>query len=172
MLKLTVFKWWWGWNSDSVEEWLEQMEAKGLRLDKVTGIGTRFHFTEAEPKKVRYCIDFQEKLNREYIDLVHDDGWELIPMGSGWYVFRKEYDEERPNLYTDLDSLLVRNKKLFSVILAGSIPTIACWPSVIRNGNNFFTVVLIMICIFYLFAAVKLKGSIDLIKEKKQLSDK
>lgn len=44
MNKLRVIKWWWAWNYEKVEKWLEQMEKSGYRLTKITPGGIAFHF--------------------------------------------------------------------------------------------------------------------------------
>lgn len=170
MTTVKKFKWWWGWNSEKVENWLEEQEANGLRLDKVSLFGTRFHFVENASQKVRYSIDYQPKIDKDYINLIHDDGWELIPVGAGWYVCRKEYEHERPHLYSDYDSLIDRNKKLLSLLIACSLPAFAVWPTVIENQNDFFTVLLLLLILFYLFSFTKLMSSNKLLQKKKEIN--
>lgn len=113
---IKIFKWWWAWKFEEVEDWLERMEASGLRL-----VGTRlqvfFNFEKCIPTKARYCIDYQTKLTPEYLTIISDDGWKLYQVGMGWYILRKEYQEERPELYTDFEALIARNKTLLAIIL-------------------------------------------------------
>ena len=117
---IKVFKWWWVWNFEEIEEWLERMEASGLRLVKTNFDGVYFYFEQCDKTKARYCIDYQSKLTPEYMTIISDDGWKLYKIKFGWYILRKEYQEEKPNLYNDFESLINRNKRLliFSTILA------------------------------------------------------
>ncbi|MHB8062468.1 MAG: DUF2812 domain-containing protein, partial [Ruminiclostridium sp.] len=102
---IKVFKWWWAWEYEKIETWLEEMEAGGLRLVQTSFKGQYFHLEKCAPTKARYCIDFQAKLTPDYMSIINDDGWKLYQVGMGWYILRKEYQEERPNLYTDFEAL-------------------------------------------------------------------
>ena len=112
----SVTKWWWGWEPEKIEDWLEQMESEGWHLYNATGIGIKFHFTHGEPKKIRYCADYQSSIGPEYKQIFQDTGWELVYSSMGWYIWRMEYVGERPDIYTDIDSLLERNKRLITIL--------------------------------------------------------
>jgi hypothetical protein len=169
---MKVFKWWWGWNTEKIENWLEEMEAKGLRLSDVSWGGTIFRFEEVAPRKVSYCIDYQPKLEKDYINLIQEDNWELIPMGAGWHICRQEYESECPDLYTDYDSLIDRNKKLLAIIVAIGVPAFTVWPTLIKNQNYFPSALLAVVCLFYIFSIVNLLNSNRLLNEKKRINDK
>jgi len=112
MTKTTWF-WWWGWKPEKVENWLEEMEGKGWNLNKIELASLRFKFTKGEPRKIRYCVDFQSRINDQYLTLFKDDHWELAWSGAGgWYIWKKEYVQEKPDIYTDNNSLIDRNKRL------------------------------------------------------------
>jgi len=111
---IKVFKWWWAWDFEIVEEWLEKMEAGGLRLVETSFNGLYFHFEKCIPTKARYCIDYQSKLTPEYMTIISDDGWKLYHIGTGWYILRKEFQDERPNLYNNFEGLISRNKALLT----------------------------------------------------------
>ena len=116
MTKTTWF-WWWGWKPEKVENWLEEMESKGWNLYQVELASLRFKFTKGEPKKIRYCADFQSSINDQYLTLFKDDHWELVWSGAGgWYIWKKEYVQERPDIYTDNNSLIDRNKRLLWIL--------------------------------------------------------
>ncbi|MBQ3859711.1 MAG: DUF2812 domain-containing protein, partial [Clostridia bacterium] len=50
-MRTTVRKWFWGWDFDKEEAWLNEMAAKGLALVSV-GLG-RYEFEETEPGEYR-----------------------------------------------------------------------------------------------------------------------
>lgn len=120
-----VFKWWWAWNPETVENWLEEMEAEGWHLVKVQQAVTRFYFEKGQPRQIRYCIDYQNKKDSNYMSIFQDTGWEYIYESSGWYLWRMPYTGTRPEIYTDLDSLIERNNRLsgvFVVLITTQIP--------------------------------------------------
>lgn len=116
-IMIKIFKLWWAWDYEQIEDWLERMEAGGLRLVETRFDGIYFCFEKCIPTKSRYCIDYQNKLTPEYMAIINDDGWKLYQIGFGWYILRKEYQEERPDLYTDFEGLISRNKSLLTVII-------------------------------------------------------
>lgn len=111
-----IFKWWWAWNYEQIEEWLESMEADGFQLVETRFDGVYFCFEKCTPAKARYCIDYQTRLTPEYITILNDDGWKLYKIGFGWYVLRKAYLQERPDFYNDFDGLIARNKSLLKIL--------------------------------------------------------
>lgn len=113
----TLFKSWWGWAPQVIEAWLEEQAAKGWHMVGATFMAMRFRFRQDAPAKVRYCADYQSEDTKNYRQLYQDAGWELVYFGSGgWYIWRKEYTDVRPEIYTDVDSMIDRNKRLLLTI--------------------------------------------------------
>lgn len=129
-LTKSVTKWWWGWEPEKIEDWLEQMEAEGWHVYNATGIGVRFHFVKGEPRRVRYCADYQSNISPEYKAIFQDAGWELVYSSIGWYIWRMEYEKERPNIYTDIDSLLGMNKRLITILGIAAIIELSAMTSI------------------------------------------
>ncbi len=130
---IRIFKWWWVWDYEEIENWLEQMEAGGLRLVETRFDGVVFCFEKCIPSKARYCIDYQSKLTPEYMTIINDDGWKLYQIGFGWYILRKQYEGERPDLYTDFEGLIARNRSLLTISLILLLFEIVCVGNMIYN---------------------------------------
>lgn len=126
--------WWWPWQTDRIEAVLEGMAAEGWRLIRARYACSRFVFERQAPAKVRYCVDYQEKEKPEYLTLLRDAGWRLEYKGSGWYIWSKAYADVKPELFTDVDSLIRRNNMILgslTAVLASQVPLI------VVNMNNF-----------------------------------
>ena len=113
----TAWHWWWGWNPEKIEDWLEEMELEGWNLVSVGFAYVVFKFEKGESRKIRYCVDYQVNVGNNYFELFKEDGWELaddkiIP----WYIWRKPYENERPSIYTDTKSLIERNNRLIKTV--------------------------------------------------------
>ncbi|EPR12181.1 DUF2812 domain-containing protein [Ruminiclostridium papyrosolvens] len=146
---IKIFKWWWAWEYERIENWLEEMESNGLRLVETRVKGLYFYFERCQPIKARYCIDYQSKLTPDYVTLVRDDGWELYQIGMGWYILRKQYEDERPELYTDFESLIARNKALLAIVVVASIMECVSFGNLIWNTyNDSSKAMLPVLCIF------------------------
>jgi len=106
-MKLTKFKWFWGWDFDKEEQWLNQMSAKGLQL---TGVGpATYIFDEATPGEYLYRIELLENVPSDpesfaYIRFLESTGVEYVGSFLRWVYFRKKAAEGSFDLYSDLDS--------------------------------------------------------------------
>lgn len=171
---IKVFKWWWAWNFEEIEDWLEKMEAGGLRLVETRFDGVYFCFEKCVPTKARYCIDYQAKLTPDYTTIINDDGWKLYQIGLGWYILRKEYQEERPNLYTDFEGLIARNKALLTLMICGLLAEFLCFGYLIwflftfsNNGLLAFTCTMgAFILAFFAFVITNLAMQISKFSKK------
>ncbi|MDR6554278.1 DUF2812 domain-containing protein [Paenibacillus qinlingensis] len=137
-----VFKWWDGSQSELISAWLENMEAQGWHLQRVNWNGLRFHFKKGAPRKMSYCVDYQMKVDPNYTSIFEDTGWDRIYSGAGWYIWRQTYQEVKPEIFTDIDSMIDRNKRLlgvFTAVTAAQIPII-----MINIDNAFFYPLLIL----------------------------
>lgn len=127
------YKWWWGWEPGVIEAWLEEKEARGWRLVKSNLGGIRFQFAPGQPRQVAYAVDYQQTVKAEYYSLYQDIGWQLVYSWGGWYIWRMDYQQEKPKLYTDLTSRLEMNTRLRN-LLVGAMA--ALLPSIVVTFNN------------------------------------
>jgi hypothetical protein len=121
----TRFKWWWGWKAERIEQWLEAQEADGWNLESAGGIGVFFTFRQGEKRRMAYRVDYQTDRSDDYVQLFEDSGWELAGQGSGWYYWRQPYADVKPEIYTDMESLIGRNRRqmrILAIVLAIQIP--------------------------------------------------
>jgi len=154
---------WWSWDTKKVEKWLENMETKGWTPYKVDMFGTRFKFKRSESSRVRYCVDFQQDIEDQYIKLLEDDDWELVWNDNfGWFIWKKAYLNERPSIYTDSTSLIERNNRVIAVLrpLFYMIIGIFALIGIFRNHLPFidyvFWIYLLIIALYgYIFLQIK-----------------
>lgn len=121
--RLTKWRLWWGWQPEALEHWLENQEQQGYNLVGADWAAMRFQFIAGQPRLVRYCVDYQDEADESYIALFEDDSWKLAYRGLNWYIWGKVYEKERPEIYTELKSLMDRNKRLldFGYVFLGII---------------------------------------------------
>lgn len=107
----------WNFAPDKLEKWLETMEERGLHLYNVSQM-KKFYFLRGKPRKIRYCVDFQNTVSQDYLDIHRDAGWKSISKNydfySKWTIWMKEYTDEtdRPELYTDKSNLVQHSKRV------------------------------------------------------------
>ncbi len=127
-----VFKWWWGWNPGKIEKWLEEREMQGWNLSWISTTGLHFHFEKGRSRKMTYCIDYQSQAKADYFQLLSETGWSLVGDGFGWYYWRQEYSTEKPELFTDTQSLIDRNKRQLLLIVILLLAQLSILTNIIR----------------------------------------
>lgn len=122
-----VFRWWVGWNVEKIERWLEAEEARGWSLSGVSVSGLRFAFTRGAARTMAYTVDYQSQVKHDYRQLFEDAGWEQVGTVAGWYFWRTPYAGSRPEIYTDTESLIDRNRRqmwLLGFLLLAQLPSL------------------------------------------------
>ena len=123
----SVFRWWLGWNVEKIERWLEAEESEGWNLSKVGAGGVWFTFTPGPARAVAYTVDYQTQVKPDYHQLLEDAGWALVGTVAGWHFWRASYAGARPEIYTDTESLIDRNKRqmwLLGLLLFVQLPSL------------------------------------------------
>lgn len=167
-----MFKWWVSWEPEKIEKWLEEMETKGWRLKKADWNAIRFQFQRGEPRQIRYCVDYQDKKDEDYIQLFKEIGWQLIYSGAGWYIWRMPFTEQRPEIYSDFDSLISRNKRVLSllyIVLIAQLPILFVNLFVNKLHNP---VVLTTVCLHLFVICLLPYGISRIVTTNRRLSEK
>jgi hypothetical protein len=94
------------------EKWFEDLAAEGWRPEKVGQWNSLvMHFKKSEPKKYRYVVDMQPFPKKDYKQTYMDFGWEFVGQMASAYVWRREYEGERPESFSDTESRKDRNRR-------------------------------------------------------------
>lgn len=119
-MKKVIHKWFWVWDFEKEEQWLNEMAAKGLALQSV-GIG-KYTFDECLPGE--YCIRLDMLKNspthpesEKYIRFVEETGAEHIASFTKWVYFRKKTDEGSFELYSDNGSKIKHLTRIIRFLL-------------------------------------------------------
>jgi len=113
---------------EDYEAWFEQLAAQGWHPVKVGQWSSlAMRFAMSVPKKYRYVIDMQPYPGKDYKQAYRDFGWEFVGQMASAFVWRREYEGERPESFSDNDSRCERNIRFkkaasvsfFMLLLAG-----------------------------------------------------
>ncbi len=109
------FKFFWPWQDQEQEKWLEEQSQSGLHLKKPNNLIGIYTFETGAPKSFTYRLDFQADLkdnNDSYIQLFEDAGWEYLGESS-WQYFRKPNRAGDSNeIFTDNQSKIKKYERL------------------------------------------------------------
>ena len=117
---ITKYRWFWTWDYDKEEKWLNEMSEKGLQLTKVNGI--RYQFEEDAEEKYTYRIELLDNFpcsgkSRNYIEFLEETGVKVVGSYLRWIYLCKKKSEGSFELFSDLDSRINQLNRIL-VLLA------------------------------------------------------
>ena len=100
-MKKTVRKWFWAWDFEKEERWLNEMAMQGWVLD---GIGfAKYHFVPCEPGEYTVRLEMHEH-DEAYLGFMRDTGAEYIGRMVQWIYFRRKTELGEFDIFSDIDS--------------------------------------------------------------------
>lgn len=109
-------KWFWPWQDQQREDWLQQMSLQGWHLLSIGLGGLEFRFAQGEKQAYVYQLDFRQESSQkmeDYLELFEHAGWEHVLSWGGWQYFRKRYEDgEKDQIFTDNQSKVQKYKRL------------------------------------------------------------
>jgi hypothetical protein len=110
-----MHKWYWAWDFEKQEKWLNEMSAKGLQL---IGVGfCKYVFEEGIPGEYNFHMELLKKDSSHpesiaYIHFMEDAGIEHIGAINRWVYFRKKTSDGIFDLFSDIDSRINHLKRI------------------------------------------------------------
>lgn len=117
MERKTIRKWFWAWDFDKEEEWLENMARNGWVLD---GVGfCTYHFIKTEPGEYSVRLQYLPiaEENTDYTNLLEESGAERVGRMVQWVYYRKKTADGPFQLFSDLDSRITHLDKIARLML-------------------------------------------------------
>lgn len=114
-MKMIRYRWFWAWNAEKEEKWLNEMARQGWNL---SGIGfCRYTFEEGEAGVYQYRLELLEHYpyhpeSQRYIRFLEDTGVEEIGSVQRWAYFRKRTSGEPFHLFSDIDSKIKHLRRI------------------------------------------------------------
>ena len=109
-----IRKWFWVWEFEKEEEWLNAMAQSGWVLEK-TAFAT-FYFRRCEPEAYTIRLEFHD-YDEAYIQFMAETNAEYIGrMGCQWLYFRKKAEYGAFDIFSDLDSRIKHLNKIAKVL--------------------------------------------------------
>jgi hypothetical protein len=114
---LKRINWFWPWQDEKEEAWLEKMSQAGWHLKSVQ-LPCVYFFDKGEPCRYTYRLDYMPTKKtelQEYLQIFQDAGWEYIGEMSNWRYWRKGGKTgETPEIFTDMESKLRKYRRLLA----------------------------------------------------------
>ena len=171
-MRKVIHKWFWMWDFEKEEQWLNEMAAKGLAL---VGVGfCRYEFEDCAPGEYKVCLELLENNshgaeNEKYIGFLEETGAEHVGTWFRWAYFRKKAADEDFALFSDNDSRINYLTRIIRMValLGGVNLYIGCYNLFLfftwDNGVNLLGVINLLI------AAIAAVGLFRLLQKRKKL---
>ena len=116
------YKFFFTWEDDREEQWLQQMARQGLHLVHANMLGF-YRFRQGNPAEVSYRLDYVQKVDGSYRQLFEDAGWEHVISMSGWHYWRKQATAApAAEIFTDAASKAAKYRRILGFALMCCIP--------------------------------------------------
>lgn len=161
-------RWFWAWQDDQEEAWLEYMSRQGWHLKRVAPLS--YTFEKGAPRDYAYRLDFQADKNlAEYIEFIQSAGWQHIGNMVGWQYFRRPVEGgQGAELFTDPESKIEKHKRfLKTTVVASPVWMVVFFAHLDRYPLWFailFVALFLTLIAFYTVTLVKVQGRINRLK--------
>ncbi len=119
-MKQTVRKWFWVWDFDKEERWLNEMARQGKCL---TDVGfCKYVFEDCAPGEWQICMELLEKSpaspeGRGYLNFLEETGAQQVGRWMRWVYFRKRTADGPFDLFSDNRSRIGHLTRIIRFIL-------------------------------------------------------
>ena len=114
MERKTMTRWFWVWQFEKEEEWLNEMAANGWVLESV-GL-CKYTFVRCEPGEYTVRTEMHP-YDDQYIKFMEETGAEYVGRLFMWIYFRKKTEDGVFDLYSDIDSKISHLDRISKVLL-------------------------------------------------------
>ncbi len=115
MEKKTITKWFWVWQFEEEEKWLNEMAAGGWVLESVGFC--RYTFVRCEPGAYTVRTEMHPK-DDGYLAFMKETGAEYVGRMMMWVYFRKKTEDGVFDLYSDIDSRISHLDRIGKMLMA------------------------------------------------------
>lgn len=179
-MRKVIKKWFWAWDFEKEEKWLNEMSAKGLAL--VDYAWCRYSFEECAPGEYTNKIQLLEHRpnhpeSEQYIRFMEETGAEQVASYINWVYFRKKTAEGPFELFSDIESKmnhLILIKKLFlPLAYMNLLVALGNFINFGISAPSFLWVPIINIACFALlmFGAHKIQKKINVLKKERSIRE-
>ena len=132
----TVYKWFWVWDFEKEERWLNEMALAGWALKSVGWC--RFTFEASEPGEYTVRLEMHG-YDPEYVDFMGQAGAEYIGRVLQWLYFRKRAVDGSFDIFSDIDSRITHIDRIHTLVKALALMNlfIGCLNLIVNHDADF-----------------------------------
>ena len=169
----TMRKWFWAWDFDKEEKWLNEMATNGWALCEVGFC--KYTFEKCEPGE--YSVRLEMRTNDDnYISFLEETGAEYIGKCFQWQFFRKKSEHGQFDLFSDIDSRLSHLSRIHRLILTLGVINLAVGAVNLFIGtystrNSFVAILNLLVATVLMYGVGRLRGKMEYLENERQLRE-
>lgn len=110
----TIHKWFWVWDFEKEEKWLNQMASEGWALKSIGYC--RYDFEKCEPAQYIVRLELHDPSDSNYISFMEETGAQYLGHMLKWIYFRRESQLGAFDLYSDIDSRIQHLQRIINML--------------------------------------------------------
>ncbi len=163
----TVRKWFWVWDFDREERWLNQMAMQGWALAEVGFC--RYTFEKCEPGE--YIVRLQMQQNDpDYVAFLEEIGAEYVGRVVQWIYVRRRAEEGPFELFSDTQSRLDHLQWIARMLLAVGVMNLVIGIVNALSGNP-IGAVNVALATLLMYGLGRIHGKVEQLKQDRELTE-
>ena len=168
---MTKYRWFWVWDFEKEERWLNEMAANGWTLVEVGYCCYTFEKTDDNEYTVRLEM---HPFDEDYISFMEQTGAEYIGRVLQWIYFRKKSELGRFDIFSDLDSRISHLSKIHKMILMFGLANLIIGIANLlssRSINSAVAVFNLLVATLLMYGVGRMRGKIEYLENERQLRE-
>ena len=169
--RMTKYRWFWVWDFEKEERWLNEMAANGWTLVEVGYCSYTFEKTDDNEYTVRLEM---HPFDEDYISFMEQTGAEYIGRVLQWIYFRKKSELGRFDIFSDLDSRISHLSKIHKMILMFGLANLIIGIANLlssRSINSAVAVFNLLVATLLMYGVGRMRGKIEYLENERQLRE-
>ena len=170
--KMTKYRWFWVWDFEKEERWLNEMAADGWALSEVGYCRYVFEKTENNEYTIRLEM---HPFDENYIAFMKDTGAEYIGRVLQWIYFRKRSELGSFDIFSDLDSRLSHVSRIHKMLLTLGLTNLVLGTlnllTGVNSSNSFVAVLNLLVATLLMYGVGRMKGKIEYLENERKIRE-
>lgn len=168
--RMTQYRWFWVWDFEKEERWLNEMAERGWTLTEVGFCRFTFEATECSEYTVRLEM---HPYDDDYLDFMEETGAEYIGRVLQWMFFRKRSELGSFDIFSDLDSRINHIRTVFRTVLGLGMANLSIGIAnlSIGNVNSIVAVFNLLVATLLMYGVGRLQGKMEYLENERRLRE-
>ena len=169
--RITKYRWFWVWDFEKEERWLNEMAANGWALVSVGYCRYTFERTDCNEYTVRLEM---HPFDDGYVEFMEETGAEYIGRVLQWMYFRKSSDLGRFDLFSDIDSRLSHVTGIHRMVLALGMANLLIGLVNLFHGSSVNSTVAafnLLVATMLMYGVGRIRGKIEYLERERELRE-